>query len=191
MVKEILQIGSDILTTKSEPVADINSEDTKALIRDMLDTCLDKKQGTAGLSAPQIGVLQRVCICRRTDLEDKNGEDTISDNELWEVMINPVITSKSDVQSVFWEGCLSIGVGDDQLFGPVYRPLDIEVEFTTPVGEQKTLEANGFFSHVIQHEIDHLDGVLFVTYISNPQNIWKNKELDKYLSTHGEFPPIA
>lgn len=196
MVKPIVQIGAPVLNQKTEKVAKIDTPEIKGLIADLLDTCIEHAKNSAGLSAPQINVPLRVCVCRRIDLEeisekeDKQSKKKVAQSDLWEVMINPEITSTSQNESTYWEGCLSIGTGENILYGPVPRPAIITVSYTTPSGETKELTGKGFPSHVIQHEIDHLEGILFLKYVSNPANIWRGKDLDAYLAKNNDFPPI-
>ncbi|HEC66644.1 MAG TPA: hypothetical protein ENI23_15315, partial [bacterium] len=90
--------------------------------------------------------------------------------------------------STFWEGCLSIGVGKDSLYGPVTRSRKLEVEYLDRKGKKKKKKFTDFMSHVIQHEVDHLNGVLFLSHIKKPENVWKSLDLDKYLKEHKEFP---
>lgn len=186
MKREILQIGNKILNKPSEEIkqSEIGSDELNELIKDMIDSLQSYGNKAAGLSAVQIGVLKRICVCRRVDLEEDGFEP------LWEVMINPQIEIIDSTESLVWEGCLSIGEGEDQLWGPVYRAKRVKVSFTTPSGTNKQISVGGFMSHLVQHEVDHLNGKLFLQYVKNPKNIWKNKELDKYLSKNSEFPQI-
>lgn len=188
MSKKILQIGDPVLEAESKR-ADPNDEKVKAIIKEMLDLCHEKESATAGLSAPQIGENINICICRRTDLEEETKEP-IEKERLWEIMINPVITSRSKRGSTYWEGCLSVGEGPEGLFAPVTRPSIIDIEYQSLSGEKKQLHAKGFFSHVVQHEMDHLKGILFLKYVDDPSNIWKAKELDTYYDKNGDYPPI-
>ncbi|MEI7579567.1 MAG: peptide deformylase [bacterium] len=191
MIRKILQIGNPFLNQKVQLVKDINTKEIKTLIKDMIDTCNDNADTTAGLSASQLGGMYAICVCRRTDLEEKLGEDVkIPDEQLWEVFINPEITNYSKERGIYWEACLSVGIGANQLWGPVERPDQITVEYINHKGEKATLDAKGFFAHIIQHENDHLKGILFLNYVSNPENIWRNNELDTYLKKYEEFPPI-
>src|SRR3989344_1668663 len=189
MVRKIVQIGTPILSQKALAVADTQDPEIKALIKDLVDTGNANIDGTAGLSAPQIGVGLRVCVCRRTDIEDRES-NTLPKSRLWEVMINPEISKLGTRQSYFWEGCLSIGTGPDGLFGPVARPDSVKISYTRRNGTSQKISARGFFAHIIQHEIDHLNGILFLRYITNPNNIWKISDLDKYLKDHSKYPPI-
>lgn len=190
MIKDILQIGDPILTTKTTDVKDIESPETKSLIQDLLDTCEKNADISAGLASPQIGISKSVCVCRRVDLEEKYPDKIFERDELWLVLINPKIIRSSSEQSTEWEACLSIGKGKDNLWGPVNRAKKVTIEYTTPEGGSKTLKSDGYFSHVIQHEIDHLNGVLFVSYITNPLNIWRLEDLNSYIKFNDSYPEI-
>lgn len=151
-VKPILQIPNPILNTKCEKVAEINGE-IKELITDLLDTLTAQTnpQGT-GLAAPQIGVSKRVCIVRRWD-RSEDDKETYRDY----VLINPEILGASSATDIMWEACLSI----PDLFGKVMRNKRVRVSALNENGEEIKIKASGFFARVIQHEVDHLDGILF------------------------------
>lgn len=185
-MRKILQLGDPRLEKKSIPVVDPAASEVKKLIDDMLQVLESVKEHSAGLSAPQIGENVRIAICRRVDIEEDlaakreelgTSEDAEELEPIWEIMINPEILSKSTETSEAWEGCLSINKGD--LFGEVKRAKWVEVEFTDLEGVRKKLKAPGYFSHVVQHEIDHLDGVLFIRYIKDPTLLYTSDELDK------------
>jgi peptide deformylase len=188
MVKNIIQIGNPILEAKSKQV-DVKDSKMQELIEDLLNTCKAKESITAGLSAPQVGKNYCICICRRTDLEETSKEP-IDPETLWEVLINPVIINKTKKGSTFWEGCLSIGEGPEGLYAPVTRSEEVVVEYLTRDGNKKQLKCKGFFSHVVQHELDHLNGYLFLKYVIDPKTIWKGKDLDKYYEENGDYPPV-
>lgn len=190
MIREILQIGNPILITKTTTVTDINSPEIKSLIQDLLDTCEKNADISAGLASPQIGIGKSVCVCRRVDLEERHPDKHFEKDELWEVLINPKILNSSSESSTEWEACLSIGVGKDNLWGPVRRAEKVKVEYTSPDGSHKEIKADGYFSHVVQHEIDHLNGILFVSYINNPANIWRLEELNSYIEFNDSYPEI-
>ncbi len=174
-MRKILQYGSPILETPSKPVKNINAPEVQNIINEMLKILKVEADRSAGLSAPQIGELLNIAICRRTDLEndDLNTKPSLIE---WEVMINPKILSKSKEKSINWEGCLSVNDGD--LFGRVERPQEIEVEYIDIAGKPKKLGACGFFSHVVQHEVDHLKGILFLKYIPDPTELYTSDELE-------------
>lgn len=185
MVREIIQIGDQTLYTKSIEVTPegLSSRETQELIQDMIDTCNLDPKGTGGLSAVQVGELKRIFIVNRLDKTEEGGE--------WEVVVNPILETIGNQRSVAWEGCLSVGEGDKRLFGPVERADHVKLKYLNRVGESRELEANDFFAHVIQHEVDHLDGILFLRHIKNPLNIWTSGELDDYIDDNGELPEVV
>lgn len=172
-MKKILQYGSPILEQTSKDVESIKDPKIEKTINEMLKIMHAEADRSAGLSAPQIGELVNIVICRRTDLETAK---TKLDKITWEVMVNPKIIKSSKATSINWEGCLSINNGD--LFGKVERPKEVEVEYLDITGKIKKLTAVNFFSHVVQHEIDHLKGILFLKYISDPSKLYTAAELD-------------
>ena len=181
-MKKILQFGNQILEKPSIEVKDVLDPKIKQLVKDMVDILEAEPERSAGLSAPQVGVLLRIAICRRTDLEGEISGEFEDDKKkkvkpTWEVMFNPEITYKSKESSVHWEGCLSVNHGD--LFGQVERAREIEFNYMGVDGKQHNLKAIDFFSHVVQHEIDHLDGVLFLKYVDDPSKLYTGEELVK------------
>ena len=106
-------------------------------------------------------------------------------------MINPEVELTSKSKDIIWEGCLSIGTDENRLFGPVERPSHVKVSYINQEGEQRQLAAKGFMAHIIQHEQDHLNGILFLRYVENPQNLWKLKDLDKYIASHDQYPQVV
>lgn len=186
MIRNIIQIGNDILYKKSEKVAEeeILSRENQELIDDMLDTCEAEKDSTAGLSAVQVGVLKRIMIIKKISDEEHFDEGE------WEVCINPQIEILDTTPHFAWEGCLSVGERDSRLFAPVSRPNKVKLTYKNREGEDKKIEATAYFSHIVQHEIDHLNGILFLKHVHNPKNIWRNDKLDEYLDKYGTYPEI-
>lgn len=191
MVKDIIQVGNKLLNEPSEPIdeGEISAGKTQELVDDLLDTVSFHVNSGAGISAVQIGELKRIYVVRRYDLESDSETDN-SQRISWEVLINPKIVSSSKELNTEWEGCLSIGKGSDRLFGPVSRPQFVEVEYFDREGNKKKIKGSDFFSSLIQHEADHLEGVLFLKYVKNPANIWREEDLDKYIKSRGTFPRI-
>lgn len=145
-VKEVLLAGNPKLREKSGRVNDLKG--LKPLVgnlRDTLEACRKKYGVGRGIAAPQIGVLQRVIY---VNTEEYAGE-----------MINPEVISRRKKTLLCWDSCLSYNAA---VFAKVLRWSEIEVSFQVLSGEQKTLEASGSLSELLQHEIDHLDGVLFM-----------------------------
>jgi peptide deformylase len=188
MRRKILQIGDKTLLTKSSPLTkkEIVSREIQELIDDLIDTCNYNKEGSAGLSAVQIGIPLNIFIGRRVDLEEDEEVDPI-----WETFINPKIKTIGARKSRMWEGCLSIGVGKNRLFAPISRAGDVSITYTNREGKEQELEASDYMAHILQHEYDHLQGKLFLSYVSNPANIWKSGDLDEYLDENGNYPPSA
>jgi peptide deformylase len=138
---DIVTYGDDILGKKADPVKDIDAVIRK-LGLDMLETLSGRG---VGLAAPQIGQSLRMFV---TDVEgDKH-----------RVFINPEILLTSQEQVTFEEGCLSL----PKLYIDVLRPKAIKIQAWNEKGRPFTLEVDGFLARVIQHENDHLDGILFI-----------------------------
>lgn len=190
-MKKVLQIGDPILEKKSGKVKNAKSESTQKIISELVAVCKKDAEKTAGLAAPQIGYNERIFVVRRMDIEEKykKRSKSIPDEvkaRLWEVMINPRIVKVGKKKSIFWEGCLSV----KDVFGPVQRPSFVKVEFLDRYGKKRQLAAYDFFAHLVQHEYDHLEGVLFVKHVKNPKNLWKDKDLDDYIKKNGDFPEL-
>lgn len=134
-----------------EPVARITPE-IETLAADMLATMYDAPG--VGLAAPQIGVLQRICVLDCTKDPEAERQPI--------VMINPVITWSSDALNIYEEGCLSI---PDQ-YAEVTRPAEVCVSWLGLDGKTVEREFDGLWATCAQHEIDHLDGKLFIDYLS-------------------------
>ena len=139
-IRSVVQVGDDVLRQKCFPVENFD-ESLHKLLDDMKDTV--KKEKGAGLASPQIGVLRRVVV---VDVEEGYFE-----------FINPVILSQKGEQTG-WEGCLSV-VGKS---GIASRPMKVKLAYQDRNGEKHLLQAKGFFARAICHELDHLDGVLYI-----------------------------
>ena len=139
-LRNIVKMGDPVLRKVCKPV-DKFDQKLGLLLDDMVET-LHRAEGL-GLAAPQVGILKRVCIVEYDDV-------------LYE-LVNPVLVSYSG-KCVDNEGCLSV-VG---FRGLVERPQSIDVEYFDRNGEKKSIHAEGYFARVFLHEMDHLDGILFV-----------------------------
>ncbi|MDQ2104308.1 peptide deformylase [Azospirillum isscasi] len=149
-VLDILVAPHPVLKQKAKPVEKVDARVAK-LMDDMVETMYAAKG--IGLAAPQIGILERVIV---VDVHEKDEEP----NPIR--LANPEIVWKSDDTAVCEEGCLSV---PDQ-FAEVTRPAAIRVRYLDEKNEPRELEADGMLATCIQHEIDHLNGVLFVDYLS-------------------------
>ena len=139
-IRNIVQVGDDVLRQRCNEVTEFD-EKLHALLDDMKDTV--KKEQGAGLAAPQVGVLRRVAV---VDVEEGYFE-----------FINPVIVQQKGEQTG-WEGCLSVRGKQ----GVVSRPQKVKISYFDRNGEKHLLQAKGFFARAICHELDHLDGVLYI-----------------------------
>lgn len=156
MIKPIYLYGSEVLRTESTDI-DLNARDEiVALLQDLQDT-LKNSEGV-GLAAPQIGVNKRVVIVDGNDLSD-----TYDYLKGWHrTLINPVIVEESAKTAEYEEGCLSV----PGVYAAVRRPATIKVEYYNELLEKVTEEFTGFACRMVQHELDHLDGGLFVDHIA-------------------------
>ena len=145
-------LGDGVLRENCTPVDNITPE-LCAIMDEMVD--MMRAQNGVGLAAPQVGIAQRFLVMMDPDTETVYR------------MVNPRITSHSDECSVIEEGCLSV-LGPDDL--PVYsfvsRPTSVTVEWTDENGKGCAAEMSGLPARIVQHETDHLDGVLFIDHLS-------------------------
>jgi peptide deformylase len=145
MIKKISKVPDPVLYKKTQLITEFDQK-LESLVFDMIETC-QKAEGI-GLAAPQVGLSLRLCIINLVHL----GIAPFA-------LINPKITSKSWKKIEMEEGCLSI----PGVYGTVKRPKKITVVAQNLLGKKVKLEADDLMSRVIQHEIDHLDGILFTT----------------------------
>ncbi len=160
-IRKIRLDGDPILRKISREV-EVVDDRIKQLILDMFET-MEVNNGV-GLAAPQVGVLRRVIVIDITGMEE--GKDEKDNKEQKYALVNPVITVMSGEQCTD-EGCLSF----PNMFGKVKRPMNITVEALNENGEKITIEAEGLLAQAIAHEIDHLNGVLFVDIVEK-DSIW-------------------
>lgn len=166
-VKSILRMGDPRLFSVSELVAQEEFDTLDDLIQDMLDT-MDAANG-AGLAAPQIGVMKRVAVYGI----DINPRYPDAGQIPLTVLVNPKITPLTEELESDWEGCLSV----PGMRGLVPRFGRIRYSALNPQGEEIGGEVDGFHARVIQHECDHLDGVLYPMRIEDMQNFGFEQEL--------------
>jgi peptide deformylase len=154
--REILQLGHPMLWTKAGPVGDVRSSGTQSLIQDLAETLASFREKSGygrGIAAPQIGVSQRVIFIRMQP-------DGFSG-----ALIHPEIVWRSPDQFELWDDCFSF----PELLVRVRRAREIRVRYLDDEGVGQSLSAAGDFSELLQHEIDHLDGVLAVDRAVGPQ----------------------
>lgn len=166
-VREILRMGHPTLLQVAQPVAEFNTPELDALIRDMLDTM--PAYNGAGVAAPQIGVSLRVMIF---GVEGNPRYPDVEPVPLT-ILINPAIEPLDDIIAEDWEGCLSV----PGMRGLVPRHTNIRYHGYDQHGNVIDRHATGFHARVVQHELDHLDGILYPRRIRDMTKFGFEKEL--------------
>ena len=168
--KSIIIEPDPLLRKKSNKLEKVDDE-TRKLLDDMLETMYAAPG--IGLAAVQIGILRRCIVIDISKQEEK--KDPL-------ILINPIITFQSKNTSTYEEGCLSL----PGFFAEIERPAECHLDYLDYNGKKKKLKAEGLLSTCIQHEIDHLNGVLFIDYLSKLKKdmiikklVKNKKELDK------------
>lgn len=165
MIRPIVYHPDPRLKKPCEPVSSITSEVGK-LAEDMLATMYDAPG--VGLAAPQVGVLKRLLVM-----------DCVKDPEMAPrpmALVNPEITWASEDRSVYEEGCLSL----PDLYAEVTRPAKVRVRWTALDGSAQEEEFEGLWATCVQHEIDHLDGRLFIDYLGPLRRQMFTRKMEKW-----------
>ena len=162
-IKTILTEPNKILRQVSKKVEKVGEEEKK-IMDDMLETMY--QANGIGLAAIQIGIPKRIIVIDLAKGEEKK-------NPMY--FVNPVIKNKNQNLATYEEGCLSV----PEQFAEVDRPSTCEVEYLDYYGEKKILKAEGLIATCIQHEMDHLQGILFIDYLSKLKKSMIIKKLSK------------
>lgn len=165
MIRPILQLGNETLRKKSSPIEDFHSKDLENLIEDLSDTLQDakKKHGYGrGIAAPQIGVLKRVVFIDMLGFKS--------------TLIDPTIMKASDEKFEVWDSCFSFNLA---FFVLVERHCSVRVEYLDQKGKKHVIDAEDKLSELLQHEIDHLDGILATDRMKNTKRIMMRSEWEK------------
>lgn len=168
-IKKVIRMGHPTLRIKAQPLtkSEITDQATKELVQDMFDTM--QAENGIGIAAPQIGPSKQVAIVgipsESSRYPDAEETDLI-------VVINPTITVLDETLQGCWEGCLSV----PGLRGFVERPRCVQIDFTDLNGEQHSIVAEDFLATVFQHELDHLEGILYVDRIKDTTKLCYNEE---------------
>lgn len=176
-MKQIITTPNPLLRQKSAKVREITDE-TRQIIADMVESSLDWENNhpyelSAAMAAPQLGVNQRIIIVR-DDLEDKK-------NNSFTALINPeVIRTEGKIEKDY-EGCLSV----PEIYGMVGRPHKVKVKATLEDGTEVRLKAAGYLARTLMHEIDHLDGILFIDHIRDDRDAFYR------MNDKGDLDPIT
>ena len=162
-VQKILTEPDPILRKKSSPIANVDN-DLRKMLKNMLETMY--KAPGIGLAAIQVGILKRAVVIDVSKEDEKK-------NPLF--LINPEIIYRSNETSTYEEGCLSL----PGQYAEIERPSKCQLKYIDFDGKAKELKAEGLLSTCIQHEIDHLDGILFIDYLSKLKKTMIIKKLSK------------
>ena len=166
--KRILQLGNPVLWQESSAISDARSSEVRDIVRDLSDTLAAFREATGygrGIAAPQIGVLKRVIFIR------------MQPSGFCSPLINPEIVWSSETNMELWDDCFSF----PDLMVRVSRANQIRVNYLDDGGLERTLEAEGDLSELLQHEIDHLDGILAVQRAISPQAFATRAEWERTL----------
>ena len=169
-VKSILTEPNKILRQISKPVERVTKVEQQ-IMDDMLDTMYAAKG--IGLAAIQIGIPKRI-IVMDISKDPKQKEPRY--------FVNPIIKNKNPIKSTYEEGCLSV----PNQFAEIDRPSKCDVEYLDYNGQKQLLNAEGLLATCIQHEMDHLEGILFIDYLSKLKRSMIIKKLSKLKSTSAE-----
>lgn len=168
-LREIRIYGDPVLRQKATAIEEMDDE-VRTLAADMLETLADAEG--VGLAGPQVGVRRRIIVVHPPPASDDSPE-----REPARVYVNPEVVSSSGPQESAEEGCLSI----PGVYEVVKRPRNVKVRALDLEGERVEIEVEGMLSRIIQHEIDHLDGVLFVDRIGPMRRALLKKQLRAFL----------
>ena len=162
-IRTIITEPNKLLRQISKPVNGVREEEQK-LMDDMLETMYDANG--IGLAAIQVGVPKRIIVMDIS--KDENKKEP-------RYFVNPIIRNKDKLKSTYEEGCLSV---PDQ-FAEIDRPKNCDIEYLDYNGDKKLLKAEGLLATCIQHEMDHLEGILFIDYLSKLKKSMIIKKLSK------------
>jgi len=162
-VKSILTEPNKLLRQISKPVDKVGKEEQQ-LMDDMLETMYSANG--IGLAAIQIGIPKRIIVMDIS--KDENKKEP-------RYFVNPVIQNKDKIKSIYEEGCLSV----PNQFAEIERPKNCDIEYLDYNGNKQLLKAEGLLATCIQHEMDHLEGILFIDYLSKLKKSMIIKKLSK------------
>lgn len=176
-VRPIIRVGDPVLAKVAAPVADPTADDVARLVADMIDTF--ETVGSAGIAAPQIGVSQRVVtyLVPPHRVTGWPGDDPIGVT----VLVNPVVEPLGEARYVDWDGCLSV----PGMRGRTSRWERIRITATDLDGNRTERVVAGAHARIVQHECDHLDGVIYVKHLVEPESLGYMDEL----VAAGRMPP--
>ena len=165
-ILDIVKVPDTVLRRKARKVTDFG-KDFQLLVSNMIDTMRDAPG--VGLAAPQVAVSERLVVVEYADDEDEENEETPPAAKKLYVLVNPEIVEKSDEMVLGIEGCLSV----PDLVGEVDRHERITVKALNRHGQPIKIKAEGWMARIFQHEIDHIEGIL---YTDRTDKVWKPRD---------------
>lgn len=159
MIRKTIQIGDPRLTAENKKIEKFEDPELRKLVDDLTETM--REASLIGIAAPQIAQNWQVFVTEPRETKTRTAEQA---DEL-RVFINPTITWRSEEEVLIWEGCGSFA--EAKVFGPVVRPKEITIEAWDINGKKFRLSCNGLLARVIQHEYDHLEGIMFTQRMKN------------------------
>ncbi|MDB4940140.1 MAG: peptide deformylase [Candidatus Doudnabacteria bacterium] len=182
IIKKTTQVGNPVIRLKSKLVKNIQSSEVKRVVRDLTDSM--RHHSLIGMAAPQIGIGLRIFV---TEIRPTNLRITVEKSDALKVFINPKITYFS--KKIFggkkvkggFEGCGS--VDDGGIFASVPRSTSVIVEAYDLDGKKFILKAEGLLARVIQHEYDHINGIIFLDRVIDTKTIFEREEYLKYIKS--------
>ncbi len=159
-IQRTAQIGEKVMRQKSLPVKDVSSQEVKAIIKDLTDSM--RHANLVGMAAPQIGKALRIFV---SEMRPTAYRKNLAESDSLKIFINPRIVRRSKKQVKGYEGCGSIVSAG--LFGVVKRSWSVTCEALDKNGKPFTLEASGLLARIIQHEVDHLGGIVFIDLVDD------------------------
>ena len=172
-ILKIAKLGHPVLLKKTNEISNLDSIDLKKIIYDMSETMIDANG--IGLAAPQVHLSHRLFIYRNPEIEE---EEKIKVS----VLINPKIENISNETEDDWEGCLSI----PGMSGLVRRSKKIKYSAIDLKGEKVSGEVDGLHARVIQHEFDHLNGILYTSRLADKRAFGYSEEIEKFWKKNDE-----
>ncbi len=171
IIKEVTQVGNPIIRARSKRVANFKDREVLKIVKDLTDSM--RYHGLVGMAAPQIGTNLRIFVSEIASTKHRKPKEL----DKLRVFINPQITSFSKQKIDGYEGCGS--VANSGLFGSVKRPDKVTVKAFDANGNLFELKAKGLLARIIQHEVDHLDGKVFLDILKDTKSLKSRSEYIK------------
>ena len=177
-IRKVARLGHPVLRAPCRELtpSEIRSPETRRLVEDMRETMAE--YAGVGLAAPQVHEPVRLAII---ELDPGDAERGLDRGKTSFTLFNPTTTVLDPAPAGYWEGCLSV----PGMRGYVERPCRVRVDYHDEAAKPARVVADGFLATVFQHELDHLDGVLYVDRLADPKLFAFNEEFDRYVAEGG------